>query len=88
MTIENVKASESVVRLQKAIGLAIMQHTMISPMSEEDVIAVLGFCAGAAIANANQRNTIGQYRQMVIANIDLGIQAFLSQPKSGLILPN
>lgn len=88
MTIENVKASENVLRLQKAIGTTIVQHTLVSPMSEEDVIAVLGFCAGAAIANASKRNSIGQYRQMLIANIDNGINAFLSQPKSGLILPN
>lgn len=88
MTTTNVKASENVLRLQKAIGLTIVNHTMVSPMSEEDVIAVLGFCAGAAIANANQRNTIRQYREMLIANVDLGINAFLSQPNSGLILPN
>jgi hypothetical protein len=87
MTIAQVKASENVVRLQQAIGLAIMNHTMISPMTDDDVIAVLGFCAGAAIANSGPRHTKSELRQMCIANIDNGLQAFLSQPKSPLILP-
>ena len=88
MTTTNVQTPEKVVRLQKAIGETILNFTMISPLSDEEVIAVLGFCAGAAIANANQRHTIRDYRQMCIANLDHGLNAFLSQPKSGLVIPN
>lgn len=88
MSISHVKTPENLVRLQQAIGTAILNHTMISPMTEEDIIAVLGFCAGAAIANSGPRHTKGELRQMLIANVDHGLQAFLSQPRPTLILPN
>lgn len=83
-----IKQSESAARLQKAVGEAILKHTRQSPMSEEEVMAVLGFCTGASIASAGRRQDIRQYRELAILNMDLGIDAFRAQSPSGLILPN
>ncbi len=81
--------SEKITRLQQDIGITIQQFTRITPLTEEEVMAVLGFCAGAVIASAAQReSSIRDYRELCIKNMDHGITAFTSQPKSGLILPN
>lgn len=88
MTINTVKADEKTVRLATAIQMTIQQFTMTSPMTPNDVIAVMGFCIGGAIANAPQTHSISQRRQLAMANIDLGLNAFLSAPKPSIILPN
>ncbi len=90
MSISNVKAPDSHVRLMTAIGEAIRIHTMISPLPAEDIVGILGFSAGAAIANAQGKtpHKVGTLRQMCVANIDQGIQQFLTQPTSPILLPN
>jgi dienelactone hydrolase len=87
MAITNVKADEKMVRLATQIQMTIQQFTMVSPMTADDVIAVMGFCIGGAIANAPQNHTVRERRQMAVANIDHGLNAFLAAPKSNLIFP-
>ena len=87
MSLQHVQADEKTIRLMSQIGQVIQSFTMTSPMLAEDVIGVLGFCAGSAIASAPPQHTKGELRQMAIANLDHGLSAFLSQPR-GLILPS
>lgn len=87
MTISHVKTPEANVRLMQAIGNVIVTHTMTSPMTPDDIAGVLGFCAGAALANGESPSRMQERRSMVLANIDHAIQQFQGQPKTGLILP-
>lgn len=87
MTISHVATPESSVRLMQAIGNIIMLHTTTSPMTPDDIAGVLGFCAGATLANGESPARMNERRSMVLANIDHGIQQFQGQPKTGLILP-
>lgn len=87
MSLNTTKVPESHVRLMQAIGLAIQQHTLVSPMTSDDIAGILGFCAGAAIANGKSPARKSESRQMVIANIDHAMQAWGSQPQSAIILP-
>lgn len=86
--IEHVQADEKSIRLMQQIGFTIQQFTLVSPMTAQDIVGILAFSAGAAIANAPSEFTKGELRQMAIANIDHGLTAFLSQPKSSIIIPN
>lgn len=88
MTMNTVKADEKIIRLQQQIGFTIQQFTLTTPMTADDVIAVLGFCLGATIANSPKNASIRDRRQAALANMDHGINAFLAAPKSGLIIPN
>lgn len=87
MTITHSPVGESHVRLMQAIGQVIMIHTMTSPMQPDDIAGVLGFCAGATLANGDSPARMNERRQMVLANIDHAIDKFRGEPKSGLILP-
>jgi len=87
MSISHVATPESSVRLMQAIGQVIMIHTMTTPMTPDDIAGVLGFCAGASLANGESPARMNERRQMVLANIDHAIQQFQGQPKTGLILP-
>ncbi len=87
MTINHVKTPEASVRLMQAIGNIIQFHTMTSPMTPDDIAGVLGFCAGATLANGESPARMNERRQMVLANLDHAVQQFQGQPKTGLILP-
>jgi len=87
MTISHVATPESSVRLMQLIGQAIVMHTLTTPMTPDDIAGVLGFCAGAALANGESPSRMQERRSMVLANIDHAIQQFQGQPKTGLILP-
>lgn len=87
MTISKVSAAESHVRLMQGIGAQIQHHTMTSPMSVEDVVAVLGVCAGAAIANGKSPLSRRELRQVMLANLDNAMQTADATPQSALILP-
>lgn len=87
MTTNRVSASESQQRLMQYIGAVIQQHTLTSPMSVEDVVAVLGICAGSAIANGKSVLPRRDLRQMLMANVDFAMQQADQMPKSSLILP-
>lgn len=86
MSLSNVQPSERVLRLQGQIRDTILSFTMVSPMDPEEVIAVLGFMTGAAVANAPKRNSLRDIRQMAVANLDNGILVY-SSGNAGLILP-
>lgn len=89
MGISKVAVPEGAHKLMMAIGEAIRAHTSVSPMSGEQVVGVLGFCTGAAIARSvNTRNDRRQMREMAVANVDMGIQSMTSSmANSSLILP-
>jgi hypothetical protein len=90
MAIGKVKVGESHERLMYAIGEAIRVQTSVSPMSEEDIIGVLGFTLGCAIARAGKgRINRRQLREMAVANVDSGLNAMTSSmANTSLILPD
>jgi ADP-dependent phosphofructokinase/glucokinase len=90
MAIGKVKVGESHERLMFAIGDAIRVQTSVSPMSEEDILGVLGFTLGCAIARASKgRIERRQLREMAVANVDNGLQAMTSSmANTSLILPD
>jgi ADP-dependent phosphofructokinase/glucokinase len=89
MAVSKVRVGESHTRLMHAIGNAIMVQTSASPMTEEDIIGVLGFTLGCAIARASKgRISRRQLREMAVANVDTGLNAMTSNMAStSLILP-
>lgn len=89
MSITTMKVSESQERLMTAIGNAVQSHTMTSPMLLEEIVGVLAFAVGGAIAQTDRRLTKSELRQMAIANIDNGIAAVLGSGSPGtILLPN
>lgn len=90
MAISKVAVSQDAHRLMLAIGEAIRLHTSQSPMSGEQIVGVLGFCAGAAIVRSvHTRNDRRQMREMAVANVDMGIQAMTSSmANTSLIIPD
>lgn len=83
------QANPAMTRLALAIGEAIQRHTLTSPMTAEDVIGVIAFCAGSAIGQkeAQRQHKVRELRQMAVANIDLGIQSAQQASGPRLILP-
>lgn len=90
MAIGKVKVGEGQERLMLAIGDAIRIHTTQSPMSIQDIVGVITFCAGAAIMRGGtDRLDRRQLREMAIANIDYGMDAMRSSvADTSLILPD
>ena len=86
MTLSNVQVSEQVLRLQGHIRNTILSFTMVSPMDPEDVIAVLAFMTGAAVASAPKRHSVRQLREMAVANLDHGLQAHTNSNPAAIIL--
>jgi hypothetical protein len=89
MAISKAKVGESQERLMLAIGEAIRIHTTQSPMTLETIVGTLGFCTGAAIGKgSNSRKMKRDFREMAVANVDLGIEAMQSSmANTSLILP-
>lgn len=89
MSLSKVSVNESHTRLMLAIGDAIFAQTSKSPMSEEDILGVLGFTLGSAIARAGKgRTSRRMLREMAVANIDRGLDAMVSSmANTSLILP-
>lgn len=90
MSVAKTKVSESAQRLMASIDKAIGAHTTQSPMTLQEIAGVLGFMAGGAIGHGKDRNARRQLREMVVANVDMGIDALLNMDgrKSSLILPD
>lgn len=90
MGISKVRVPESSHRLMLAIGEAIRQFTTQQPMTHENIVGVLGFCTGAAIARgADSRSVRRQMREMAVGNVDLGMQAMTSSmANTSLIIPD
>lgn len=90
MSINTSKVSQTQERLMTAIGEAVRLHTMTSPMLLEDIVGVMAFAVGGAIAQTDRRLTKSELRKMAIANIDNGIAAVLggNAASGSIILPN
>lgn len=89
MAISKVRVGEAQEKLMLAIGEAIQRQTMQSPMSLEEIVGVVAFCAGAAIMRGGgSRTDRRQLREMAVANIDYGMDAMRSSvANTSLILP-
>ena len=77
-------------RLMQAIGDVIARHTTESPMAIDEIVGILGFCAGAAIVSGCQHN--GNRRRMrtvAMENIDNGMDVMRRAERgaSSIILP-
>ncbi len=82
-----VKTSVAQERLMDAIGLAIRQHTLVSPMGIDDIVSVMAFATGCAIGQGDNRRDRRLLREMAVANIDHGLDAVMGKA-GNLILPN
>lgn len=88
MAISKVKVPEDCHRLMMAIGETIRQQTVGTAVSHENIVGVLAFCTGAALARDSKgRQHRRQLKEMAEANIDLGIQAITSETAPSIILP-
>lgn len=89
MSIVAAQTSDGQFKLMQAIGAVIMQHTRDTPLAIDEIVAVLGFCAGSAIvsgckANSNRR----KMRDVAVANIEIGMDVMTrAATGSSLILP-
>lgn len=84
-----VKQSDNHHRLMQAIGEVIQKHTTATPMAIDEIVGVLGFCAGAAIVSGCQSNNVRRrMREVAFDNVDNGMDAMRrAVTGSSLILP-
>ena len=84
-----VKLNEGHQRLMHAIGAVITKHTTESPMAIDEIVGVLGFCAGAAIISGCKAPTNRRrMRSVAIDNIDSGMDAMRrAELGTSLIIP-
>jgi hypothetical protein len=89
MTLATVKVGESAERLIASIDRVIGEHTRQSPMTLDQIAGVLAFMTGGVIGHVKQRNDRRQMKEMVVANIDMGLDCSLKMNgrKTSLILP-
>lgn len=95
MALEDIRAGGARTRLAEKLRETILQTTMVTPMTAEEVIGVLGFVTGLAIGARPRKLPNGaaiskrQYREMAIGHLDKGIEiSELDTSKSSLILPS
>lgn len=87
MAIVAASTSDSQQKLMQALGEAITAHTLHSPMAIDEIVSVLGFCAGAAIVSGcKSHGNRKKMRNLVAANVDHGMET-MSGMGSGLIIP-
>lgn len=89
MAVSKVKVGDAQERLMLAIGDAIRIQTTQCPMSLQEIVGVVAFCAGAVIMRGgSDRLGRRQLREMAVANIDYGMDAMRSSAaNTSLILP-
>lgn len=88
MSTRKVKVSENCGQLMIALDKALGDFTKHTPMTLQDIIGVLAFMAGGAIAKDQSRNERRKLREMAEANIACGTEAVLQQSlTTSLILP-
>jgi dienelactone hydrolase len=76
MAIVSVATSESHQKLMQAISDAVQAHTRQSPMMIDEIVGIIGFCAGAAIVSGcKSHNDRRKLRAVVNANVDNGMDA-------------
>lgn len=89
MALSQVKTDESHFKLMMAIREVVQAHTTLSPMAIDEIVGVLGFCAGSAIVSgckspANRR----KMRAVVVSNVDNGMDVMLrAATGTSLIIP-
>ena len=76
--------------LSLAFGEAIQRFTLISPMTAEDVIAVLCFTAGSAMGQvaAHSKHDARQLRAMGVNMVDAGLDSARAGTGAKIILPH
>jgi len=88
MSTKKVKVSESCSGLMLELDKTLGNFTKHTPMTLQDIIGVLAFMAGGAIAKCPTRAERRQLHQMAEANITCGTEAVITQSQtSALILP-
>lgn len=87
MTLKHVVANEAQADLMQAIGAAIFKQTLITPLTLDQIVGVLGYTTGCAIAKTDRSLKPRDLRQMAISNIDLGLQAMATNGGHGLVIP-
>lgn len=89
MAISRVKVPDQAHKLMMAIGEAVAANTRGTQMRHEDIVGVLAFCTGAAIARDSKgRNHRRQMREMADENVTLGIQFIMNEAAPSIILPD
>lgn len=86
-TTVRVKTTLAHEKLMDAIGEAVRQHTLVSPMGIDDIVCVMAFATGCAIGQGDNRRDRRLLREMAVANIDHGLDAVRGNV-GNLILPN
>jgi len=86
MALTHAPADQKAVRLAHELNLTVQAFLQIAPMTPDEVIGVLAYCAGFGIAMAPGPHTKGELREMAEANIRHGMQNGAGMASS-LILP-
>lgn len=73
----------------QAIGDAVAAHTRQSPMMIDEIVGILGFCAGAAIVSGCKgHGNRKKMRAVVNANVDHGMEVMArAAAGTNLIIP-
>ncbi|OWK18310.1 hypothetical protein AJ88_03775 [Mesorhizobium amorphae CCBAU 01583] len=89
MAIVSAAASESHHKLMQAIGEAVASHTRQSPMMIDEIVGIIGFCAGAAIVSGCKgHSNRKKMRAVVAANVDHGMDVMArAERNTSLIIP-
>lgn len=86
-TIAEHKAAANRQKLATAIGQVVKNFTMQNPdMSQDEVIAVLGFCAGSAIGAADARFNKRSLGEIAVRWMDDGLQVATGKKSATVIM--
>lgn len=88
MSLSTVKVGVAAERLMAGIDKVIGEQTRQSPMTLDEIAGVLAFMAGGVIGHVKDRNMRRKMKEMVVANVDMGLDASLQMNgrKTSLIL--
>ena len=80
--LRDLNGDPRMVALSERIRQTIIFHTQATPMTAEDVIAVLAFMAGSAAGQvaAHSKHTARQLREQAVAHIDHGLDGAVKSP--------
>lgn len=83
-------AKDKKIQLAYAFGMTIQTFTQKTPMTAEDIIEALCFCAGHACGQkeAHSFHKAKELRNLAVAAVDRGLdEAKRSGARSGIIMP-
>lgn len=83
-----VQSNQAQQRLMDGLQQTIMRHTTVSPMTVEDIVAVMAFCTGCAIGQGDTRRDRRHLRNTAVANLDYGMDAVRGTERPGIIVPH